>query len=229
MPSRTVPRDRRVRVRRGGRRCCAGCSPSTSLRVRAAAAGGGSWECTPGASRCGPCSSGWASGAPRRRRSRRGRRRARRSNRTGSTSPRPGTERSPASVSAGVRALAAFGRSPRGPGGRRSSASEQGLALPAALDVGRRGRDRGARRGAGQGVATAKGRFEFLAARAMPRSTSPIPRHEFSHKRRAPSTGISAFTRAASSVTRSSRPRRSVTGRGLAGQHALFDHVVRPH
>src|SRR5207245_1174491 len=24
------------------------------------------------------------------------------------------------------------------------------------------------------------------------------------------------------------RPRRSVTGRGLAGQHALLDHVVRP-
>src|SRR5207245_5965844 len=44
--------DRRVRVRRGGRRCCAGCSASTSLRVRAAAAGGGWWGCTPGASAC---------------------------------------------------------------------------------------------------------------------------------------------------------------------------------
>src|SRR5512145_2633659 len=47
----------------------------------------------------------------------------------------------------GVRAPAAFGGPPRGPGCRRRSASEQGLALPAALDWGRRGRDRGARRG----------------------------------------------------------------------------------
>ena len=34
--------------------------------------------------------------------------------------------------------------------------------------------------------------------------------------------------RAASSVTRSRRPRRSVTGQRLAGQHALLDDLVRP-
>src|SRR5713101_6573182 len=34
--------------------------------------------------------------------------------------------------------------------------------------------------------------------------------------------------RAASSVTRSRRPRRSVTGGGLASQHALLDHLIRP-
>ena len=34
-------------------------SPWTSLSVRAAAAGGGSWRCTRGASACGPRSSGW--------------------------------------------------------------------------------------------------------------------------------------------------------------------------
>jgi hypothetical protein len=39
------------------------------------------------------------------------------------------------------------------------------LALPEALDFGRRGRNRGARRGAGgEGLATAKARFEFLAS-----------------------------------------------------------------
>ena len=57
-------------------------------------------------------------------------------------------------------------------------------------------------------------KFHPEAWRAMPRSTSPIPCHEFSHERRAPSTGRSASTRAASSVTRSRRPRRSVTVEG---------------
>src|SRR3989442_2015491 len=34
--------------------------------------------------------------------------------------------------------------------------------------------------------------------------------------------------RAASSVTRSKRPRRSVTVGGLAGQHAVLNHFIRP-
>ena len=62
---------------------------------------------------------------------------------------------------------------------------------------------------------------------AMPRSTAPMPRHEFSQERSAPSTGRPASTRAASSVTRSRRPSWSVTAGGLAGQHALLDHLVR--
>jgi len=55
------PRERASRWRR----CCAGCSPWTSLRVRVAAAGGGSWACTPGASRCGPCASAVYPSSPR--------------------------------------------------------------------------------------------------------------------------------------------------------------------
>jgi hypothetical protein len=137
---------------------------------RVAAASGGSWECTPGASRCGPCSSGWGSGAPRHRRSRRGRRRARRSNRTGSSSPRPGTGRSPASVSRRRLGSGRVRRPPRGPGCRRSSASEQGLALPAALDWGRRGRDRGARRGRKARCGDGDRAFGLLTLRPRPRS-----------------------------------------------------------
>ena len=44
--------------------------------------------------------------------------------------------------------------------------SEKGLALREALDFGRRGRDRGARRGQGKGLA--KGRFEFLTSHVTP-------------------------------------------------------------
>jgi hypothetical protein len=48
------------------------------------------------------------------------------------------------------------------------------LALPEALDFGRRGRDRGARRGAGgEGLATAKARFEFLASLSLALSQLP--------------------------------------------------------
>src|SRR2546427_12286563 len=71
---------------------------------------------------------------------------------------------------AGVGARAAFGRPPRGPGCRRSSASEQGLALPAALDLGCRGRDRGARRGAG-----ARGGDGERAFRGPSRSPQLLP------------------------------------------------------
>src|SRR5438128_1769656 len=62
--------------------------------------------------------------------------------------------------------------SPRGPSSRRLAAllsavegHRPSLALPEALDLGRRGRDRGARPGGrGKGLTTAKGRFEFLAS-----------------------------------------------------------------
>src|SRR6266542_17702 len=62
----------------------------------------------------------------------------------------------------------------------------------------------------------------------MSKSPNSMPRHESSHERRASSTGKSALTRAASGLTRSRRARRSVTGGGLAGQHALLDHLVGP-
>jgi len=45
----------------------------------------------------------------------------------------------------------------------------RGLALPEALACGRRGRDRAPGGGRGHGVATAKGRLEFLRSRALAR------------------------------------------------------------
>ena len=71
----------------------------------------------------------------------------------------------PAAGSAGAHSL-------RGPSSRRLAAllsavegHRPSLALPEALDLGRRGRDRGARPGGrGKGLTTAKGRFEFLAS-----------------------------------------------------------------
>jgi len=169
--------DRRVRVRRGGRRCCAGCSASTSLRVRAAAAGGGWWGCTPGASACGPCSSGWGSSARRPRRSRRARRRDGARNRTRhsfSAFPRPDGSgpRAVVCLPASFWPVPCPASSLRGPSSRRLAAllsavegHRPSLALPEALDLGRRGRDRGARPGGrGKGLTTAKGRFEFLAS-----------------------------------------------------------------
>jgi hypothetical protein len=80
---------RRVRVLRG-RRCCAGCSPWTSFSARAAAAGRGSWACTPGVRACASCWSGSGSTARRRRANRRGHRRERESRTLATGFPRPG-------------------------------------------------------------------------------------------------------------------------------------------
>jgi len=103
---------RRVSVLRG-RRCCAGCSPLTPFSARAAAAGAGSWACTPGARACVAGSSGSGSPARHHPRRRRARRRERKSNRTRpsrSVSLGPmAPDLSSSSAPACVRALAAPG------------------------------------------------------------------------------------------------------------------------
>jgi len=124
-------------------------------------------ECTPGASRCGPCSSGWASGARCPRGSRRGRRRARRSNRTG-LSVAPPWDRAFARVCLPP----AFGRWPRS-ADRQEGRVVEGAPLRSRAWPSRRRWTWAAggaivARGGGRGrVATAKARLEFLRSNGL--------------------------------------------------------------
>ena len=114
---------------------------------------------------------------PHPRRSRAGGRNRTGARRLGRRPHLPGSRRSPWSVS---RWRSGAGRVRRSSTTRagvskelRFGALPRGLALPEALDFGRRGRDRAPGGGRGHGVATAKGRLEFL--RSDPRAAGRAP------------------------------------------------------
>jgi Putative transposase len=144
-----------VRLVRGRRGRCGGggCSPWTSFRVRAAAAGGGSWGCTPEASAFVSCSSGSGSSAHRPPRPPRARRRGGERNRPRPLVGIPSAPRAPhLSPSSASRRRSGSGRarlaSQRGQGCRRLAARlspTEGHGPCRALDFALRGRDRGAR------------------------------------------------------------------------------------